>query len=124
MIAITLPGRHRQTSIEGTTALDVATSISEGLARNVLPRRSTVRCGIPAHPSQEIQPSSLLTSRDDEGMSTLWHSSAHLMAEALESLYPGVKFWVGPPVENGFYYDVDFGEHTFTDADIPAVEKR
>ena len=52
----------------------------------------------------------LLTSRDDEGMSTLWHSSAHLMAEALESLYPGIKFWVGPPVENGFYYDVDFGD--------------
>ena len=50
----------------------------------------------------------LLTSRDDAGMSTLWHSSAHLMAEALESLYPGIKFWVGPPVENGFYYDVDF----------------
>ena len=66
----------------------------------------------------------LLTSRDEQGMSTLWHSSAHLMAEALESLYPGIKFWVGPPVENGFYYDVDFGDHTFTEGDIPAVEKK
>jgi len=66
----------------------------------------------------------LLTWNDKEGKSTMWHSSAHLLAEALESMFDGIKFWVGPPVEFGFYYDVDFGEHTFTDAHIPAVEKK
>ena len=124
MIAITLPdGTVKQVS-EGTTSLDVAMSISEGLARNVLAADVDGEVWDPQRPLSCDCTLKLLTSRDDEGMNTLWHSSAHLMAEALEALYPGIKFWVGPPVENGFYYDVDFGEHTFTDKDIPAVEQK
>ena len=124
MIAITLPdGTVKQVS-EGTTSLDVAMSISEGLARNVLAADVDGEVWDPQRPLSSDCTLKLLTSRDDEGMNTLWHSSAHLMAEALEALYPGIKFWVGPPVENGFYYDVDFGEHTFTDKDIPAVEQK
>ena len=124
MIAITLPdGTVKQVS-EGTTSLDVAMSISEGLARNVLAAEVDGEVWDPQRPLTGDCALKLLTSRDEEGMNTLWHSSAHLMAEALESLYPGIKFWVGPPVENGFYYDVDFGEHTFTDKEIPAVEQK
>ena len=124
MIAITLPdGTIKQVS-EGTTSLDVAMSISEGLARNVLAADVDGEVWDPQRPLTSDCALKLLTSRDEEGMNTLWHSSAHLMAEALESLYPGIKFWVGPPVENGFYYDVDFGGHTFTDKDIPAVEQK
>ena len=124
MIAITLPDGTVKNVSEGTTSLDVATSISEGLARNVLAAEVNGEVRDPQRPLHDNCTLRLLTSRDEEGMNTLWHSSAHLMAEALESIYPGIKFWVGPPVENGFYYDVDFGEHTFTDADIPAVEKK
>jgi len=124
MIAITLPDGTVKNVSEGTTSLDVATSISEGLARNVLAAEVNGEVWDPQRPLHDNCTLRLLTSRDEEGMNTLWHSSAHLMAEALESIYPGIKFWVGPPVENGFYYDVDFGEHTFTDADIPAVEKK
>ena len=95
MIAITLPdGTVKQVS-EGTSSLDVATSISEGLARNVLAAEVNGEVWDPTRPFTEDSTLKLLTSRDDEGMSTLWHSSAHLMAEAIESLYPGVKFWVG-----------------------------
>lgn len=124
MIAITLPDGTVKNVSEGTTSLEVATSISEGLARNVLAAEVNGEVWDPQRPLHGSCTLRLLTSRDEEGMNTLWHSSAHLMAEALEALYPDIKFWVGPPVENGFYYDVDFGEHTFTDADIPAVEKK
>ena len=124
MIAITLPdGTVKQVS-EGTTSLDVAMSISEGLARNVLAAEVDGEVWDPQRPLTGDCALKLLTSRDEGGMNTLWHSSAHLMAEALEALYPDIKFWVGPPVENGFYYDVDFGEHTFTEKDIPAVEQK
>src|SRR5690606_9693638 len=67
---------------------------------------------------------SLLTWNDPDGKSTFWHSSAHLLAEALEALYPGVKFGIGPPVENGFYYDVDLGERTISDTDFAAIEAK
>lgn len=66
----------------------------------------------------------LLTWDSSDGKSTMWHSSAHLMAEALESFYPGIKFWVGPPVENGFYYDVDLGDHKISSEDFPKIEKK
>ena len=66
----------------------------------------------------------LLTWNDEGGKSTMWHSSAHLMAEAIESLYPGVKLAIGPPIENGFYYDIDLGEHHITDVDLPTIEKK
>src|SRR6185436_12427126 len=66
----------------------------------------------------------LLTWNDKEGKSTFWHSSAHLMAEAVESLFPGVKFWVGPPVENGFYYDMDLGDRKMSEEDLAVLEKK
>jgi len=124
MIEITLPDGSVKNVEAGTTALDVATSISEGLARNVL---AAVVAGETVDPQRPIVESSslkLLTWNDQEGKSTMWHSSAHLLAEALELMFDGIKFWVGPPVEFGFYYDVDFGEHTFTDAHIPEVEQK
>ncbi len=124
MINISLPdGSVRQVEA-GTTALDIATSISEGLARNVLAAEVNGEVRDPQRPIEGDATLKLLTWNDDMGKRTMWHSSAHLLAEALEDLYPGVKFWVGPPLENGFYYDVDFGEHTFTDKDFAAVEKK
>jgi len=124
MIEITLPDGSIKNVDEGTTALDIANSISEGLARNVLAAEVAGEVVDPQRPIVESSSLKLLTWNDKEGKSTMWHSSAHLLAEALESMFEGIKFWVGPPVEFGFYYDVDFGEHTFTDAHIPAVEKK
>ena len=124
MIEITLPDGSIKNVEEGTTALDIATSISEGLARNVLAAEVAGEVVDPQRPITESASLKLLTWNDSEGKSTMWHSSAHLLAEALESMFDGIKFWVGPPVEFGFYYDVDFGEHTFTDAHIPDVEKK
>ena len=124
MINITLPDGTVKQVENGTTALDVAMGISEGLARNVLAAEVNGEVWDPQRSINKDATLNLLTWRDDEGKRTMWHSSAHLMAEALEALYPGVKFWVGPPIENGFYYDVDFGEHTITDKDFPAIESK
>ena len=124
MINITLPDGTVKQVENGTTALDVAMGISEGLARIVLAAEVNGEVWDPQRSINEDATLNLLTWRDDEGKRTMWHSSAHLMAEALEALYPGVKFWVGPPIENGFYYDVDFGEHTITDKDFPAIESK
>lgn len=124
MIEITLPDGSIKSVEEGTTALDIATGISEGLARNVLAAKVAGEVVDPQRPINESSTLKLLTWNDEEGKSTMWHSSAHLMAEALESMFDGIKFWVGPPVEFGFYYDVDFGEHKFTDAHIPELEKK
>ena len=124
MINITLPDGTVKQVENGMTALDVAMGISEGLARNVLAAEVNGEVWDPQRSINEDATLNLLTWRDDEGKRTMWHSSAHLMAEALEALYPGVKFWVGPPIENGFYYDVDFGEHTITDKDFPAIESK
>ena len=124
MINITLPdGSERQVD-SGTTALDVAMSISEGLARNVLAAEVNGEVWDPQRPIVTDATLKLLTWKDDAGKSTMWHSSAHLLAEALEALFPGVKFWVGPPIENGFYYDVDFGDQTITDNDFGAIESK
>jgi threonyl-tRNA synthetase len=124
MIEITLPDGSVKKVEAGTTALDIANGISEGLARNVLAAEVAGEVVDPQRPIAESSSLKLLTWNDQQGKSTMWHSSAHLLAEALESMFEGIKFWVGPPVEFGFYYDVDFGEHTFTDAHIPAVEKK
>ena len=124
MIDITLPDGSIKSVEAGTTALDIATGISEGLARNVLAAEVAGGGVDPQRPINESSTLKLLTWNDEEGKSTMWHSSAHLMAEALESMFDGIKFWVGPPVEFGFYYDVDFGEHKFTDAHIPELEKK
>lgn len=123
MVQISLPdGSVRQVE-QGTTPMDIALSISEGLARNVLAAELDGEVVDSNTPINEDKSLKLLTWNDDDGKSTMWHSSAHLMAEALEREYPGVKFWVGPPIENGFYYDCDFGDKTITESDLPRIEK-
>ncbi len=124
MINVTLPdGSIRQVS-EGTTSLEFASAISEGLARNVLAAEIDGQIVDLTRPITKDATLRLLTWDDDGAKSTLWHSSAHVMAEALEEMYPGIKFWVGPPIENGFYYDVDLGDHTLSDKDFEKIEKR
>ena len=124
MINITLPdGSVRQVE-SGTSAMDVAKSISEGLARNVLAAKVNDEVIDANRPITDDSTLQLLTWKDTDGKSTMWHSSAHLMAEALESLYPGVKLAIGPPIKNGFYYDVDFMEHSITEADLAKVEQK
>src|SRR5690606_23168262 len=110
MITITLPDGSRRQYAEGTTAMEIAQSISEGLARNVLAAEVNGEVWDASRPIQNDATVRLLTWNDKEGKSTFWHSSAHLMAEALEALYPGTKFGIGPAIETGCYYDVDFGD--------------
>ncbi|MDG1261272.1 MAG: threonine--tRNA ligase [Flavobacteriales bacterium] len=124
MINITLPDGSIREVAKGTTALEVATSISEGLARNVLAAEVDGEVRDLTRPIDADATLKLLTWNDDNGKSTLWHSAAHIMAEALEALYPGIKLWVGPPIENGFYYDIDFGDHVFSEKDFDKVEKK
>ncbi|MEY5043465.1 MAG: threonyl-tRNA synthetase [Bacteroidota bacterium] len=124
MIQITLPDGSQRSMPAGSSSMDLAMAISEGLARNVLAAEVNGEVVDAQRPLPGDARVKLLTAQDDEGQRTMWHSSAHLLAEALEALYPGVKFWVGPPLEHGFYYDVDFGDHTFTDKDFAAVEQK
>lgn len=104
--------------------MDVALSISEGLARNVLAAKVNGEIWDAGRSITTDATVSLLTWNDDDGKNTFWHSSAHLMAEALEILYPGVKFWVGPALENGFYYDVDFMDHQFESENLKMLEDK
>jgi threonyl-tRNA synthetase len=124
MINITLPDGSVKQFESGTSAITVAKSISEGLARNVLAAKvnnEVIDADIPIKEDSKLQ---LLTWNDQEGKTTMWHSSAHLMAEALEFHFPGIKLAIGPPVKNGFYYDVDFMNHTITEADLEKVEQK
>jgi len=123
-IKITLPDQSVRELPQGSTAMDVAKSISEGLARNVLAAKVNGEVQDLNRPIKQDATVTLLTWNDAEGKSTMWHSSAHLMAEALEFYYPTVKFWVGPPVENGFYYDVDFGGIVFSADDLKKIEDK
>lgn len=123
MLNISLPDGSVRSVEEGTSALQLAAQISEGLARNVLAAEVNGNVVDASRPLPENATVKLLTWNDENGKSTLWHSSAHLMAEALESLYPGIKLAIGPPIENGFYYDVDFNGHSFSQEDFPKVEK-
>jgi len=107
---------------KGSTALDIAKSISEGLARKVLAADVNGQVWDATRPINEDVSLKLLTWDDNNGKSTFWHSSAHLMAEAIENLFPGVKFWVGPPVDNGFYYDVDLGDRSISEEDLRKLE--
>jgi threonyl-tRNA synthetase len=124
MIKVTLPDGAIKEFEVGTTALDVAKSISEGLARNVLAARVNNEVVDAFRTLPETCNLSLLTWNDIEGKSTMWHSSAHLMAEALEFFYPGIKLAIGPPVQNGFYYDVDFLDYTFKEEDLEKIEQK
>ncbi|MFZ1534190.1 MAG: threonine--tRNA ligase, partial [Chitinophagaceae bacterium] len=124
MINITLPDGAVRQYDKGATALEVAKSISEGLARKVLAASINGEVWDATRPINEDASLKLLTWNDTDGKNTFWHSSAHLMAEAVESLFPGVKFWVGPPVENGFYYDMDLGDKKMNEDDLRALEKK
>ena len=124
MINITLPDNSVRQVEKGTTAMDIALGISEGLARNVLAAKVNGVVVDATRPISEDATLSLLTWNDDEGKAAMWHSSAHLMAEAVEQLYPGVKFGIGPDIESGFYYDIDFGEYQVSDADFKKIEDR
>lgn len=124
MIKVTLPDGSVKNFDKGTTALDVAMSISEGLARNVLAAKVNDVVVDATRELPEESNLSLLTWNDAEGKSTMWHSSAHLLAEALEFYYPGIKLAIGPPVKNGFYYDVDFMDYTIVEKDLEKVESK
>jgi len=124
MIKITFPdGKVREYPSE-TTAMDVAKSISEGLARNVIAAKVNGEVRDASRPINADAQLELLTWDSPDGKSTFWHSSAHLMAEALEILYPGIQFGIGPPVENGFYYDVDLGEGTISSDEFKKIEDK
>ena len=124
MIKITLPDGSIREYEKGTSSFQIAQSISEGLARNVLAAKINNEIWDASRSINSDSTLSLLTWNDDLGKQTLWHSSAHIMAEALEILYPGIKFWVGPPLENGFYYDVDLGDHILSPLDFEKIEQK
>ncbi len=124
MIKITLPDGSVREYEAGVTSLDIARSISEGLARNVLSAKVDGAVWDANRSIRQDSKVQLLTWSDLDGKATFWHSSAHLMAEALEALYPGVKLGIGPAVETGFYYDVDFGDHEFSSHELEAIEKK
>ena len=124
MINITLPDGAVRQYEKGTTVLDIAKSISEGLARKVLAAEVNGQVWDTTRAINEDASLKLLTWNDQEGKNTFWHSSAHLMAEAVETISPSVKFWVGPPVDNGFYYDMDLGDKKMNEDDLIALEKK
>jgi len=124
MINITLPDGSVRPYEKGTSAHQIALSISEGLARNVLAAEVNGEVWDSARPIENDSTVKLLTWNDTAGKATFWHSSAHIMAEALEALYPGTKFGIGPAIETGFYYDVDFGDQEFSSDDFKAIETK
>jgi threonyl-tRNA synthetase len=124
MIQITLPDGSVRDYNKGTSAMDVALSISEGLARNVLAAKvdGIVKdANLPINQNSHLQ---LLTWNDLEGKATMWHSSAHIMAEALEFYYPGIKLAIGPPITNGFYYDIDLMDYSIKEEDLARIEEK
>jgi threonyl-tRNA synthetase len=124
MINITLPDGSVREYGKGTTSMQIAMSISEGLARNVLAAEVDGQVWDASRPIEHDASVKLLTWNDTNGKATFWHSSAHLMAEALEALYPGTKFGIGPAIETGFYYDVDFGDREFSSDDFKQIEDK
>ena len=124
MIEIRFPDQTVRTYEKGTTPFEVAQSISEGLARNVLSAAyngNTVEASTPLEKDGNIQ---LFTWNDPAGKTAFWHSSAHILAQSILALYPEAKLTIGPAIENGFYYDVDFGGASFSEKDLPALEKQ
>lgn len=124
MIKVTLPDGSIKEFESGVTSFDVASSISEGLARNVYSAEVNGEVWDAHRPLTIDSEINLLTWKDTKGKATMWHSSAHLMAEALEFFYPDIKLAIGPPVENGFYYDVDLGPHEISDKDFTKIEDK
>ncbi len=124
MIKVTFPDKQIREFAVGTTALEIAKSISEGLARNVLAAKVNGEVWDATRAINNDCELELLTWDTPQGKSTMWHSSAHLMAEALEGFFPGTKFGIGPPIENGFYYDIDLGERTISPDDFKRIEDK
>lgn len=124
MIQIRFPDGAVRTYEAGVSAHDIATSISEGLARKILVAEVNGEVWDISRPIQQDATLKLLTWDDTAGKSTFWHSSAHLLAEAVEQIFPGVKFWVGPSVEKGFYYDMDLGDRKITEEDLVILQKK
>ncbi len=124
MINISFPDGAIRQYEQGVSALDVAKSISEGLARKVLAANVNGQVWDASRPLTTDASLKLITWDDSDGKNTFWHSSAHLMAEAVESMFPGVKFWVGPALDKGFYYDMDLGDKKLTDEDLVILEKK
>ncbi len=123
-IFITLPNGEKKAYSKGSTGFEIANDISAGLARNALSIKVNGNVREIHRPINEDADVQILTWNDQEGKETFWHSSAHLLAEAVEALYPGVKFGIGPPIENGFYYDIDFGDREFSSDDFPKLEAK
>ena len=123
MINVTLPDGAVRQYESGVSALDIAKSISEGLARKVLAASVNGQVWDATRPITTDVALKLLTWDDSDGKSTFWHSSAHLMAEAIEAKYPGAKFWVGPAIDKGFYYDIDLGDRKISEEDLAELEK-
>jgi len=124
MIKITLPDGSIKEFEEGTTPMEVAKSISEGLARNVISAKfneETVETSTPLKTDGNLV---LFTFRDEEGKKAFWHSTSHVMAQAIQELFPGAKLTIGPAIERGFYYDIDFGEQKISDNDFKRIENR
>jgi len=124
MIKITLPDGSVKEYEKGITPLDVAKSISEGLARNVISAKFNDTIVESVSSLNEDGKLVLYTWSNTEGKKAFWHSSSHIIAQALEEIYPGIKLTIGPAIENGFYYDVDFGEHSISEKDFPAIEQK
>ena len=124
MINITLPDGSIKQVESGTSAMDIAMGISEGLARNVLSASVNGEVWDANRAMTTDSTLTLHTWNDKEGKSTFWHSSAHIMAEALEALYPGVKLGIGPAIDNGFYYDIDLGDRVLSSDELPKIEQK
>ena len=124
MIKITLPDGSIKEFEKNSTPMDVAKSISEGLARNVISANFNGQVVETVTPLTTDGSLTLYTWNNEEGKKTFWHSTSHILAQALEELYPGVKLTIGPSIDNGFYYDVDFGEHSISEKDFPAIEAK
>ena len=123
-INITFPDQSVKQFESGVTPLQIAESLSPQLARDILAASVNDKEWDISRPITEDATIKLFKWDDPEGKHAFWHSSAHLLAEALQDLFPGVKFGIGPAIENGFYYDIDPGEHTITAADFPRIEKK
>ncbi|MFD0760924.1 threonine--tRNA ligase [Lutibacter aestuarii] len=124
MIQITLPDGSKREFKRGSTPMDVAKSISEGFARNVISAQfndTTIETSTPLNEDGSLI---LYTFNDTEGKKAFWHSSAHVLAQAIQHLYPNVKLTIGPAIENGFYYDIDFGNNIVSEKDFPTIEKK
>lgn len=123
-VKISLPDGSQREYPQGVKGADIALSISEGLARNALAIEVDGEVWDLARPITKDASVKILTWNDKSGKTTFWHSSAHLLAEALEALYPGVKFGIGPAIDSGFYYDVDLGDRAFGEDDLAAIESK